>query len=161
LTVIDATNVQPDGRKHLINLAREHDVLPAAIVLDLPERVCLARNTARPDRTFGPQVISRQRDQLRRGPRGRGKEGCRRIHVLRSEDAVDEAVVTRTKLYSDLRDRTGPFDVIGDVHGCLAELEALLTDLGYELRRDAEHRAVGASHASGNRTAVFVGDLVD
>jgi protein phosphatase len=161
LTVIDATNVQPDSRRHLIDLAREHDVLPAAIVLDLPERVCLTRNKARPDRTFGPQVISRQRDQLRRSLRGLAKEGFRRIHVLRSEDAVDEAVVVRTKLYSDLRDRTGPFDVIGDVHGCLTELEALLTDLGYELRRDDDGRPVGASHASGNRTAVFVGDLVD
>ncbi len=161
LTVVDATNVQPDSRKHLINLAKEHDVLPAAIVLDLPERVCVARNKARPDRPFGPQVIGRQRDQLRRSLRGLAKEGFRRIHVLRSEAAVDEAVVVRTKLYSDLRDRTGPFDVIGDVHGCLAELESLLTELGYELRRDDQHRAAGARHASGNRTAVFVGDLVD
>src|SRR5260370_14913861 len=118
LTVIDATNVQPEGRKQLINLAKEHDVLPVAIVLDLPERVCLTRNQARPDRTFGSHVISRQRDQLRRGLRGLEKEGLRRIHALRSEGAVDSAAVTRTKLYSDLRDRTGPFDVIGDVHGC-------------------------------------------
>jgi protein phosphatase len=161
LTVIDATNVQPDSRRHLINLAKEHDVLPAAIVIDLPERVCVDRNKARPDRTFGPQVIGRQRDQLRRSLRGLAREGFRRIHVLRSEIAVDEAVVVRTKLYSDLRDRTGPFDVIGDVHGCLAELEALLTELGYELRRDDRHRAVGARHVDGNRTAVFVGDLVD
>jgi protein phosphatase len=167
LTVVDATNVQPDSRKHLINLAKEHDVLPAAIVLDLPERVCLARNKMRPDRTFGPQVIGRQRDQLRRSLRGLAKEGFRRIHVLRTQDEVDEAVVVRTKLYSDLRDRTGPFDVIGDVHGCLAELESLLTELGYELHRDDQNRAVGARHASGhraarrNRAAVFVGDLVD
>ena len=161
LTVVDATNVQPDSRRHLINLAKEHDVLPTAIVLDLPERVCAARNEARPDRTFGPQVIGRQRDQLRRGLRGLPKEGFRRVHVLRSQAAVDEAVVVRTKLYSDLRDRTGPFDVIGDVHGCLAELESLLTELGYELRRDNHDRPVGARHANGNRTAVFVGDLVD
>ncbi|HYK32293.1 MAG TPA: polynucleotide kinase-phosphatase [Streptosporangiaceae bacterium] len=161
LTVIDATNVQPDSRKHLIDLAKDHDVLPAAIVLDLPERVCVARNKARPDRTFGPQVISRQRDQLRRGLRSLSKEGFRRIHVLRSQAEIDEAVVVRTKLYNDLRDRTGPFDVVGDVHGCLAELESLLTELGYELRRDDRHRAVGARHVSGSRTAVFLGDLVD
>src|SRR5260370_9902436 len=36
LTVIDATTVQPDGPKQLINLAKEHDVLPVALVLDLP-----------------------------------------------------------------------------------------------------------------------------
>src|SRR5579859_5199454 len=63
LTVIDATNVQPESRKPLIALAREHDVLPVAIVLDLPERVCADRNAARPERQFGPRVISRQRDQ--------------------------------------------------------------------------------------------------
>ena len=82
LTVIDATNVQPEGRKDLIGLAREHDVLPVAIVLDLPERLCASRNAARPDRTFGPHVIRRQRDQLRRSLRGLEKEGFRRVHVL-------------------------------------------------------------------------------
>ena len=52
LTVVDATNVQPDARKKLVELARAHDVLPVAIVLDLPERLCLDRNAVRPDRTF-------------------------------------------------------------------------------------------------------------
>src|SRR5690349_23305554 len=37
LTVVDATNVQRDARKHLVELARAHDVLPVAIVLNLPE----------------------------------------------------------------------------------------------------------------------------
>ena len=160
LTVIDATNVQPEARKHLVNLAREHDVLPVAIVLDVPERVCVARNEARPDRQFGAHVIKRQHDQLRRGLRGLAKEGFRRVHVLRGQESIDAASVVRTRLFSDLRDRTGPFDVIGDVHGCLPELESLLTDLGYELHRDDQGRAVAARHAEG-RTAVFAGDLVD
>jgi protein phosphatase len=131
-----------------------------AIVLDLPERVCVARNQGRPDRRFGSQVISRQHDQLRRGLRGLEREGFRRVHVLRSEQAVDAVSVVRTRLYSDLRDRTGPFDVIGDVHGCLDELESLLTELGYDLRRDDQGRAAGGRHPGG-RTAVFLGDLVD
>jgi protein phosphatase len=160
LTVVDATNVQPESRKQLIALAREHDVLPAAIVLDLPERICIERNTARPDRQFGVNVITRQRDQLRRGLRGLEKEGFRRVHILRSEDEVGAASVVRTRLYSDLRDQAGPFDVIGDVHGCRAELEALLAELGYQLRRDDAGRLAGASHPAGRR-AVFVGDLVD
>ena len=66
LTVIDATNTQPEARRDLVQLAREHDVLPAAIVLDLPEKLCAARNAERPDRDFGPHVIRRQRSQLRR-----------------------------------------------------------------------------------------------
>ncbi|MFC4376985.1 metallophosphoesterase [Nocardia halotolerans] len=60
----------------------------------------------------------------------------------------------------DRRDLTGPFDVIGDVHGCRAELETLLGELGYRLDRDERGRPVGATHPAG-RTAVFVGDLVD
>jgi protein phosphatase len=160
LTVIDATNVQPQARKHFVDLAREYDVLPVAIVLDLPERVCAARNEARPDRQFGGHVIRRQHDQLRRGLRGLEKEGFRRVHVLRSQDDIDAVSVVRTKLFCDLRERTGPFDVIGDVHGCRDELESLLAELGYELARDDNGRATGARHPQG-RTAVFLGDLVD
>ena len=44
LTVIDATNVQPDSRKPLVALAREFHVLPIAIVFDFPEKVCQERN---------------------------------------------------------------------------------------------------------------------
>src|SRR5205814_7640079 len=40
LTVVDATNVQPEARRQLVAIAREHDVLPVAIVLDVPEKVC-------------------------------------------------------------------------------------------------------------------------
>ncbi len=160
LTVIDATNVQQDSRKQLLRLAHEQDVLPVAVVLDLPERVCVSRNATRAERPFGAQVIRRQRDQLRRGLGGLQKEGFRRVHVLRSEAEVSAALVTRTRLFSDLRDQTGPFDVIGDVHGCRAELEALLADLGYDVACDGEGRPTGARHPGGRR-AVFLGDLVD
>ena len=61
LTVIDATSVQPQARKSLVELAREHDCLPVAIVLNLPESVCLARN----QRTGRPQLW-----RSRRAPAG-------------------------------------------------------------------------------------------
>jgi protein phosphatase len=160
LTVVDATNVQPDARKHLVRLAREHDVLPVAIVLDPPERICLDRNAARPDRTMGAQVVKRQREQLRRGLRGLEREGFRKVHVLRSVEDIDAAMVTRERLLNDFRHDSGPFDVIGDVHGCRSELETLLTTLGYAIERDADGRAAGATHPEGRRV-VFLGDLVD
>jgi protein phosphatase len=160
LTVVDATNVQPDARKPLIELAREHDVLPVAIVFDLPVGTCVARNKARPDRDFGAAVVKRQHDQLRRSLRGLQREGLRTVHVLRSEAEVADVTVTRTRMFNDLRHETGPFDVIGDVHGCRAELELLLDSLGYQLTRDEAGRAVGAAHPEGRR-AVFLGDLVD
>jgi protein phosphatase len=159
LTVVDATSVQPEARRPLVALAREHDVLPVAVVLNLPERVCLERNANRPDRDFGPHVVRRQRDQLRRSLRGLPREGFRAVHVLASEEEVAAATVTRTRLYNDLRQETGPFDVIGDVHGCRAELEELLAKLGYDIMRDEAGRPAGAHHP--RRRAVFLGDLVD
>jgi protein phosphatase len=150
LTVVDATNVQPDARRSLVEVAKEHDVLPVAIVLDVPQSVCLERNANRADRNFGSAVIRRQRDQLRRGLRGLKHEGFRYVYLLHGVDEIETATVTRTKLFNDLRDQTGPFDVIGDVHGCCYELKELLSQLGY----------VDGRHPDGRR-AVFLGDLVD
>lgn len=160
LTVVDATNVQPEPRRALVALAREHDVLPVAFVLDVPERVCVDRNAARADRQFGAHVVRRQREQLRRSLRSLSREGFRTVHVLRGVEEIEAATVTRTRLFNDLRHLPGPFDIVGDVHGCRAELEALLERLGYAVARDAAGRAASAHHAEG-RTAVFVGDLVD
>ncbi|ADG76013.1 metallophosphoesterase [Cellulomonas flavigena DSM 20109] len=160
LTVVDATNVEPTARKQLVALARAHDVLPVAIVLDIPEPVCLERNAARADRTLPAHAVRRQRDQLRRSLRGLGREGFRTVHVLQGTDEVDAATIVREPLRSDRREERGPFDVVGDVHGCRAELETLLGALGYVIERDAEGRPVDAAHPQGRR-ALFVGDLVD
>jgi protein phosphatase len=160
LTVVDATNVQPAARKQFVELARAHDVLPVAIVLDLPKSLCTQRNSGRPDRTFASSVIHRQHDQLRRSLRALNREGFRKVHVLRTPAQVEAAVVVRERLLTDYRDRTGPFDVIGDVHGCRTELETLLGRLGYRVSRDASGRPVDAVPPDG-RSAVFLGDLVD
>src|SRR5678815_2354397 len=40
LTVVDATNVQPEARKPLVALARQYHVIPVALVLNLSERQC-------------------------------------------------------------------------------------------------------------------------
>ncbi|WP_286928546.1 MULTISPECIES: polynucleotide kinase-phosphatase [Aeromicrobium] len=160
LTVVDATNVQPHARRSLIAVAKEHDVLATAVVLDVPPAVSVARNAERPDRTFGASVVKRQHDQLRRSLKSLRREGFRHVHVLSSVEEIEEATFERTRLHNDLRDVTGPFDVIGDVHGCRAELEQLLDDLGYAITRDDAGRPVDAAHPDGRR-AIFVGDLVD
>src|SRR5215813_13999430 len=86
LTVVDATNVQPESRKPLVALAREYHVLPVAIVLDLPERVCHERNRSRPDRDFGRHVIRQQSQQLRRSVRNLKREGFRHIFEFSSPE---------------------------------------------------------------------------
>ena len=59
LTVIDATNVQPHARRPLVQLARDHDVLPVAIVIDTPVGVCQQRNTERANRNYRPHVVAK------------------------------------------------------------------------------------------------------
>ncbi|MGI5253068.1 polynucleotide kinase-phosphatase [Actinacidiphila glaucinigra] len=151
LTVIDATSVQQESRRQLVRLAREHDVLPIAIVLDVPEQVCVERNASRPDRAHLPRhVVQRQQRELRRSLRQLEREGFRKVHILRGTEEVEAAEVVLERRYNDKRELTGPFDIIGDIHGCSSELETLLGKLGY----------VDGVHPEG-RTAVFVGDLVD
>src|SRR5208337_4637183 len=164
LTVIDATNVQPEARKPLVELARQYHCLPVAIVLDLPEKLCLERNSQRADRDFGPHVVRNQKSQLRRSLRGLHREGFRHVFVLDAPEQVEAASIERVPLWNDKQDEHGPFDIIGDVHGCGEELEALLARLGYvEARLDCDDPLWGDRtfvHPEGRR-AVFLGDLVD
>ena len=163
LTVIDATSVQPEARRSLVELAREHDCLPVAIVLNMPESLCLARNRERPDRQFGGRVVRQQAQQLKRSLRRLKREGFRHVFVLNSPEEVDAAAIERTPLWVNLRHERGPFDIIGDIHGCFDELRALLERLGYEVEtRTDDDGGIGysAAHPQG-RKAVFVGDLVD
>ncbi|WP_406179512.1 polynucleotide kinase-phosphatase [Streptomyces canus] len=150
-TVVDATSVQEDSRRQLIDLAKKYDVLPIAIVLDVPEEVCAERNAARTDRADMPiRVIKRHIRELRRSIRRLEREGFRKVHVLRGVADIENATVVTEKRFNDLTHLTGPFDIVGDIHGCASELESLLGKLGY----------TDGVHPEG-RTAVFVGDLVD
>lgn len=150
-TVVDATSVQSDSRRQLIDLAKQYDVLPIAIVLDVPEEVCAERNAGRTDRADMPvRVIKRHIRELRRSIRHLEREGFRKVHVLRGVADIENATVVTEKRFNDLTHLTGPFDIVGDIHGCAAELETLLGKLGY----------TDGVHPEG-RTAVFVGDLVD
>jgi protein phosphatase len=147
LTVVDATNVQEHARASLVKVAREHDVLPVAIVLNTGLDTCWERTEARTDRDFGKGVLVRQHRLLRRSLNRLAQEGFRKVFVVDDPSTVE---VSYAKLHNDKRELTGPFDIIGDVHGCHDELVALLKSLGWQ----------GLSHPEG-RTAVFVGDLVD
>ena len=154
LTVVDATNVQAEARKPLVALARQFHALPVAIVLDMPERICLERNAGRADRDFGPHVVRNHVKSLRQSLRGLEREGFRHVFVLRSPEDVQAALVTREPLYNNRRNETGPFDIIGDIHGCFDELTALLIKLGYRVEGTTAAPPAG-------RKAVFLGDLVD
>ncbi len=164
LTVIDATSVQPQARKPLVALAREHDCLPVAIVFNVPESVCLARNRERDDRNFGSHVVRQQAQQLRRSIRGLRREGFRYVYVLDTTEDVEAASIRRVPSWTNRQHETGPFDIIGDVHGCFDELVSLLECLEYRITPpvadDDGDNGYVVAHPEG-RKAVFVGDLVD
>lgn len=163
LTVIDATNVQEDSRKPLLDLARKYHCLPAAIVLNLPERLCQERNKTNPARGFGEHVIRKQHHNLKRTLKSLKREGFRYIYVLDSQEEVDAATVERVPLWTNLRHEKGPLDIIGDIHGCYDELEALLGELGYAVKagQGADGRPTISVEPPSGRKAVFLGDLVD
>ena len=164
LTVIDATNVQKESRKSLVELAKEFHCLPVAIVLDIPEKVCQERNAERSDRNLGKHVIRQQKSQLRKSLRNLKHEGFRNTTILGSEAEVDSIEnVKREKLYNDKKDVSGPFDIIGDIHGCYTELFELLNRLGYQINEtpyDTEHFGFTVTPPT-DRKAIFLGDLVD
>jgi protein phosphatase len=158
LTVVDATNVQPEARKPLVALARDHHCLPVAIVLDISTKIAHARNQDRPDRRFGEHVVHGQHRDLRRSLKSLRREGFSHVFLLEGPDQVEATTVARTPLWNNKKHETGPFDIIGDVHGCCDELCALLEKLGYQVSGLPEAPRV---QPPVGRRAVFLGDLVD
>ncbi len=171
LTVVDATNVQAEARGPLVALARKYHCLPVAIVLNLPEEICHERNRQREGRTFGSHVIRNQRSQLRRSLKGLKREGFSHVFRFETTDEVEAATIERVPLWNDRTSEHGPFDIIGDIHGCADELEQLLEELGYIKRMKGEGKGTNEEDAlwyhmltyihPAGRKAVFVGDLVD
>ncbi len=162
LTVIDATSVKRDDRAQLVKLARRYHALPVAIVLDLDASICEDRNAKRTDRDVKPNVAQRHSQNLRKNLKGLQKEGFRQVHILRSLEEIESVSISREPLWTDQRHEHGPFDIIGDVHGCYDELAELLRSLGYVFDTDYEdsERLINARHPEA-RQAFFVGDLTD
>ncbi|NLP13361.1 MAG: polynucleotide kinase-phosphatase [Clostridium sp.] len=163
LTVVDATNVQEAARKPLVQLARDYHCLPVAVVFNLPEKVCQERNKNRTDRQVEEYVIRNHTRQLKKSIKGLKREGFRYVYVLNSPQEVEEALFERQPLWNNKKAEHGPFDIIGDVHGCYDELKMLLEKLGYcieEVVDGTESVNYRVTHPEG-RKVVFLGDLVD
>jgi protein phosphatase len=156
LTVVDATNLRREDRAALIRIAREYHCLPVAIVFDIPQKICQERNEARPDRNFGVHVIRNQSSLLKRSLRDLKREGFRVVHRLLGVEEVSAiGGIERQRLWNNRMLENGPFDIVGDVHGCYAELMSLICELGYTVDDN-----LWVDHPDG-RMLGFVGDLVD
>jgi protein phosphatase len=163
LTVVDATNLQPDRRKEFLALARRCHYLSLAIVFDLPEALCQANNLRRPERTVGNHVVSSHRQKLEQSLKSLPGEGFHQLYTLRSREEVEQVLVERVPMNFDRAGVRGPFDLIGDVHGCFDELVILLEQLGYRLAVQPDEHGIPTVLVTPppGRKAVFVGDLVD
>ena len=160
--VIDATNVRAEGRRQLLKLAKEYHVLPAIIAFDIEKKILKQRHKERADRDFHESIIWKQYRNFKESLRKFKKEGFRYIYTFKSVEEVEAAEIIYQKLYNDLNHEQGPFDIIGDVHGCFDELRALLKELGYSIRKTSKEAIYSYTvKAPEGRKAIFVGDLVD
>ena len=143
LSVVDAANESVHDRAPFHTLARSEYVEPVAIVFDLSSKV---RDSARTQ-------------QLARRLKALDKEGFHRTWLIESDAMAASAMVRREPLPQRRPELTGPFDIIGDIHGCYDELDELLNWLGYLPASSASGSSV-YRHPQG-RKLIFLGDLVD
>jgi protein phosphatase len=132
LTVIAVPFEQLSQIKNLLTLARKYNVRREAIVLDFPQH-------------HDPIALLH-------------KHGVHSVHVINQLDKLQEIVINKNKLPIDKKEHEGPFDIIGDIHGCFDELKALTLKLGYQIEEVDGNFKVTHPH---QRKLVFVGDLVD
>jgi protein phosphatase len=153
-TACDGTFTDASLRRRLVELAHRHRRPAIATIFLLPEELAQFRNRER-EKIVPAGLLRRQVRAVREfSEQLAGREGWDQVVRL---DASDPALlpVVRFTLPEALP-YPGPFDVIGDVHGCLGELDALLDRLGW-LPPDDD----GVRRHAGGRTAVFVGDYAD
>lgn len=167
LTVVDSTNLRLRTRQNLLALARKFHIPVVAIVFDLPDEAKANGNRftalvpALPGFQDGLTVepLEDQLVALREALPRLGQEGFHRVYFLSSTGERDQAVIQVQQLACNRKDALGPFDLIGDIHGCCDELESLLANLGY-VPKNSPHTGKTWSHPEG-RMAVFVGDMLD
>ncbi|WP_051275920.1 AAA family ATPase [Desulfovirgula thermocuniculi] len=151
LTVADSTALVPRARRDLLRQARRHDFQAVLVVFNFPEELCQKYNASR-QRVVDPGVVSRHHRLLQQALQTVYREGFDLVYVITPEDLPSlrvEVVPLPVEVPLD-----GPFDLIGDVHGCLEELEELLQKLGYR-------KVDGTWQHPEGRKAVFLGDLGD
>ncbi len=164
LTVVDATNLQEKARNSLRTLAKNYYCAVVAIVLDMPEALCYARNVQRSDRRLPDAVLQQQLQMLRSNLPKIQQGGFKEVYVLQSEEEVNSLKgIVRERSKVNQKNEYSALDIVGDVHGCFEELEMLLLQLGYRIEQaeeNAPHFGFRVLPPAG-RKLVFVGDLVD
>ena len=148
LQVMDGNWLDGDKRREVLRKAKYANYLRIGIVFDLDEETLFGHGIT-PDSKYRSEV------QIANSLKRRLKEeGFDQTYFLNSDEEIDSVIVERRKPVFDRKQEKGPFDIIGDVHGCLPELEKLIRKLGYKKENDSYYHP-------DNRKLVFVGDIVD
>jgi protein phosphatase len=162
-TVIDATNLKPDSRRPLLGLARRYHFLTNAIVFNLAEEQCQGRNQQRPQRQVPGEVVHLHSELLQQALLQLPYEHFDQVVVLSTPEEVDSVQVQRLHMPFDRNEDRGPFDIVGDLHGCHEEFLNLLDRLGYQVARRSGPAGEPdwSIQPPEGRKLIFVGDLVD
>ena len=160
-TVLDATHLSQVARRGVTARLARFDAPQIALIIDATRAECQERNLAR-ERVVPPNVVHAMYDTYEATVAGLAEEDFAAIHRVHLINTTVTQVPAAT-LHPDVPVIRGSgFDVIGDVHGCIDELDALLGRLGYAVVRDPATGAItSARHADPARRLAFVGDLVD
>lgn len=137
LTLVEALPRSQNARTRLRKIAQAHDAPCYALIC----------------RDDGEAIADEETlSWFSRLPAMLGREGFAGVATLTAAQFAQLRIEIQPSP-ADRRDDTGPFDLIGDVHGCLDELQRLLIQLGYQPEAGYRHRQ--------QRRALFLGDLVD
>lgn len=152
VTVADSTALTKRARAVLLKLARENGRPAVLLLFDTDVNDCVKRDELRVQ-PVGRPIIEAQHAKFRKALTDIQAEGWDEVITVQTGAGTKEAPHVRFGSF-DLRHERGPFDVIGDVHGCTDELLELVSLLGYKSDED------GISHPHG-RKLIFLGDIAD
>lgn len=151
-TIIDATNTTYNERKKILEIAKANNVQNVAIVINIDESIIFERQKKL--ERVKPDKLKKQITNVKKSISGLKSEGYRYVYILNSIEEINDSTIEVFPMYSNMKHISGPFDIIGDVHGCYNELVKLLNKLGY-IESDGIYK-----HPE-NRKLIFLGDLMD
>jgi protein phosphatase len=151
LTVADSIALTPHARSELLRLAMLYNRPTVAIVFSVQPETQRQWNQQR-HRHVPTHVLTEHRQMIQQTIHVICNEGFNQLTILRTPQEIDRIQI-RIGAYFPDQDH-GPFDIIGDVHGCYSELITLLTKLGYT------SQGVTWTHPE-RRCLIFVGDIAD
>lgn len=140
-----------EGKLSVVNLGNEDDNT-------LDEIVHLARkfHVTLTALLFQDSLAESKKQSVKSQVQFLKQKGIKKIEVLEPHIKTEHIKINRLKSKNDKKELHGPFDMIGDIHGCYDELCALLIKLGYEVEEEQ-----CTAYSPANRKVVFLGDLVD